>query len=315
MVDLGSYSGGMSTTLHVIDTGSWVSRSFEAYAARHQDRLSVITHHALSPVTGMKPDDAVWTSPGALIAQNAWQTRKGLSPLVLEAPPTGWLASVPHDMLHRCARAAEVREILTWTAFPEGLGDAPWSQLSGGRPLSFPAARRSLPDLQDALLDAPEASVIDISEHLESLTEEWYVVVHRDLVAASSGYCIHEGAGSRRIRTVFDNAVFHDGFRIRAEDAALRCARQTGLHTAGMLIGFDPIHRTPSVLEADPVWCSAPYAYTDRQMGRFIDAIAQSRLEVRGSVAADHGGRPASSSAYRPDPWMVRQFERRYRSF
>lgn len=182
-----------------------------------QQRVILHHHHGFGPVREVGVKEAVWITPGLLIAQNAWLASQGRPSWVLSAPPTMWLDGLDRSLTGRRILTVTAGIILTWRRLPSGLGKRPWSQLAAGRVSGLPAARRTLEDLQSDLRTAPARSLIRIQAHLPSIHEEWRVIIDRDRIAASSGYCLHEGEDSRVITTVFDGAVFDPRHQTIAE--------------------------------------------------------------------------------------------------
>ena len=190
--------------------------------------------------------------------------------------------------------------ILNWRRLPSGLGQRPWSQLAAGRVSGLPAARRTLEDLQSGLLTAPAQSMIRLQTHLPDIHEEWRVIVDGDQIVASSGYCLHEGEGSRAITTIFDGAIFEPRHRAIAENCALRAANGRSPAPISVDLAFLRGSDCPLVLEGNPVWCAAPYAYGPQGMVSFLKVVAACRTDP--------------VDPYQPDPWMLREFSGRFRS-
>ena len=257
-------------------------------------------HHGFGPVRGVGAKEAIWITPGLLIAQNAWLASQGRPSWTLSAPPTMWLDGLDQSLTGRRILTVTAATILTWRLLPSGLGQRPWSQLAAGRVSGLPAARRTLEDLQRNLRTAPPQSLIRIQTHLPNIHEEWRVIIDRDRIAASSGYCLHEGEDSRVITTVFDGAVFDPRHRTIAEDCALQAAKGRSPAPISVDLAFLRGSDRPLVLEGNPVWCAAPYAYGPQGMASFLKAVAACRTD------------PANP--YRPDPWMLREFGGRFRS-
>ena len=211
-----------------------------------------------------------------------------------------WLDGLDQSLTGRRILTVTAATILAWHLLPSGLGQRPWSQLAAGRVSGLPAARRTLEDLQGNLRTAPPQSLIRIQAHLPDVHEEWRVIVDRGRIAASSGYCLHEGEGSRAITTVFDGAVFDSRHRRIAEDCALQAAKGQSPAPISVDLAFLRGSDRPLVLEGNPVWCAAPYNYGSQGMVSFLKAIAACRTD------------PANP--YQPDPWMLREFGGRFRS-
>lgn len=257
-------------------------------------------HHGFGPVRGVGAKEAIWITPGLLIAQNAWLASQGRPSWALSAPPTMWLDGLDQSLTGRRILTVTAATILAWHLLPSGLGQHPWSQLAAGRVSGLPAARRTLVDLQRNLRTAPPQSLIRIQTHLPDIHEEWRVIIDRDRIAASSGYCLHEGEDSRVITTVFDGAVFDPRHRTIAEDCALQAAKGRSPAPISVDLAFLRGSDRPLVLEGNPVWCAAPYNYGSQGMVSFLKAVAACRTD------------PANP--YRPDPWMLREFGGRFRS-
>ncbi len=267
---------------------------------RRQQAVILHHHHGFGPVRGVGAKEAIWITPGLLIAQNAWLASQGRPSWALSAPPTMWLDGLDQSLTGRRILTVTAATILAWHLLPSGLGQHPWSQLAAGRVSGLPAARRTLVDLQRNLRTAPPQSLIRIQTHLPNIHEEWRVIIDRDRIAASSGYCLHEGEDSRVITTVFDGAVFDPRHRTIAEDCALQAAKGRSPAPISVDLAFLRGSDRPLVLEGNPVWCAAPYNYGSQGMVSFLKAVAACRTD------------PANP--YRPDPWMLREFGGRFRS-
>ena len=265
-----------------------------------QQRVILHHHHGFGPVGEVGVKEAVWITPGLLIAQNAWLASQGRPSWVLSAPPTMWLDGLDRSLTGRRILTVTAGIILTWRRLPSGLGKRPWSQLAAGRVSGLPAARRTLEDLQSDLRTAPARSLIRIQAHLPSIHEEWRVIIDRDRIAASSGYCLHEGEDSRVITTVFDGAVFDPRHQTIAEGCALQAAKGRSPAPISVDLAFLRGSDRPLILEGNPVWCAAPYAYGSQGMASFLKAVAACRTDP--------------VDPYQPDPWMLREFGGRFRS-
>ena len=267
---------------------------------RRQGRVILHHHHGFGPVREVGVKEAIWITPGLLIAQNAWLASQGRPPWTLSAPPTMWLDELDQSLTERRILTVTAATILTWRRLPSGLGQRPWSQLAAGRVSGLPAARRTLEGLQNDLRTAPAQSLIRIQTHLPNIHEEWRVIIDRDRIAASSGYCLHEGEGSRAITTVFDGAIFDPRHRTIAENCALQAAKGRSPAPISVDLAFLRGSDRPLVLEGNPVWCAAPYAYGPQGMVSFLKAVATCRTDP--------------VDPYQPDPWMLREFGGRFRS-
>ena len=267
---------------------------------RRQGRVILHHHHGFGPVREVGVKEAIWITPGLLIAQNAWLASQGRPPWTLSAPPTLWLDELDQSLTERRILTVTAETILTWRRLPSGLGQRPWSQLAAGRVSGLPAARRTLEDLQSGLLTAPAQSMIRLQTHLPNIHEEWRVIIDRDRIAASSGYCLHEDEGSRAITTVFDGAIFDPRHRTIAENCALQAAKGRSPAPISVDLAFLRGSDRPLVLEGNPVWCAAPYAYGPQGMVSFLKAVATCRTDP--------------VDPYQPDPWMLREFGGRFRS-
>ena len=267
---------------------------------RRQGRVILHHHHGFGPVREVGVKETIWITPGLLIAQNAWLASQGRPPWILSAPPTMWLDELDQSLTERRILTVTAATILTWRRLPSGLGQRPWSQLAAGRVSGLPAARRTLEGLQNDLRTAPAQSLIRIQTHLPSIHEEWRVIIDRDRIAASSGYCLHEDEGSRAITTVFDGAIFDPRHRTIAENCALQAAKGRSLAPISVDLAFLRGSDRPLVLEGNPVWCAAPYAYGPQGMVSFLKAVATCRTDP--------------VDPYQPDPWMLREFGGRFRS-
>lgn len=267
---------------------------------RRQGRVILHHHHGFGPVREVGVKEAIWITPGLLIAQNAWLTSQGRPSWALSAPPTLWLDELDQSLTERRILTVTAETILTWRRLPSGLGQRPWSQLAAGRVSGLPAARRTLEGLQSDLRTAPAQSLIRIQTHLPNIHEEWRVIIDRDRIAASSGYCLHEDEGSRAITTVFDGAIFDPRHRTIAENCALQGAKGRSPAPISVDLAFLRGSDRPLVLEGNPVWCAAPYAYGSQGMVSFLKAVATCRTDP--------------VDPYQPDPWMLREFGGRFRS-
>ncbi|RBP97319.1 hypothetical protein CRD60_07530 [Bifidobacterium aemilianum] len=280
---------------------------------------TVIDHNGLEPVGGIGSHAAVWIAPGLLIALNDWRARGSLDPLTMQAPLTDWLPRLPQSLLGRTVINTRVADIRRWKELPASLGPLPWSRICQGRAEDFRAARRDASQLVRDLEAAPDNSLIELSEHLPDITEEWAILVNRGQVQASSGYCLHlptTTAGGQSIRTVFDGASFQESRKLAAEEAARQLLTANDPGPATILMAFRASSDKPVVLEADPVWCSTPYPFGHSGLGAFAQAIADSRLSPASPSQTGNPGRGLREpSPYQPDPWMVQQFCRRYRGF
>ena len=267
----------------------------------HRQRSIILHHHhGFGPVREVGVREAIWITPGLLIAQNAWLASQGRPSWALSAPPTMWLDGLDQSLIGRRILTVTAETILTWRRLPSGLGQRPWSQLAAGRVSDLPAARRTLEDLQSHLRMAPAQSLIRIQTHLPDIHEEWRVIVDRGRIAASSGYCLHEGEDSRVITTVFDGAVFDSQHRKIAENCALQAAKGRSPAPISVDLAFLRGSDRPLILEGNPVWCATPYAYGPQGMVSFLKAVAACRTDP--------------VDPYQPDPWMLREFGGRFRS-
>ncbi len=267
----------------------------------HRQRGIILHHHhGFGPIRDVGVKEAIWITPGLLIAQNAWLVSRGRPSWALSAPPTMWLDDLDQSLTGRRILTVTAETILTWRQLPSGLGQHPWSQLAAGRVSCLPAARRNLEDLQSKLRTAPAQSLIRIQTHLPDIQEEWRVIINRGRIAASSGYCLHEGEGSRAITTIFDGAVFDPKHRTIAEDCALQAAKGRSSAPISVDLAFLRGSDRPLILEGNPVWCAAPYAYGPQGMISFLKAVADCRADP--------------VDPYQPDPWMAREFSDRFRS-
>ena len=267
---------------------------------RRQGRVILHHHHGFGPVREVGVKEAIWITPGLLIAQNAWLASQGRPTWTLSAPPTLWLDELDQSLTERRILTVTAETILNWRRLPSGLGQRPWSQLAAGRVSGLPAARRTLEGLQNDLRTAPAQSLIRIQTHLPNIHEEWRVIIDRDRIAASSGYCLHEDEGSRAITTVFDGAIFDPRHRTIAENCALQAAKGRSPAPISVDLAFLRGSDRPLVLEGNPVWCAAPYAYGPQGMVSFLKAVATCRTDP--------------VDPYQPDPWMLREFGGRFRS-
>lgn len=266
---------------------------------RRQQGIILHHHHGFGPIREVGAKEAIWITPGLLIAQNAWLASHGRPAWVLSAPPNRWLDELDQSLTERRILTVTAETILTWHQMPLGLGQRPWSQLAAGRVSGLPAARRNLEDLQDDLRTAPPQSLIRIQTHLPDIHEEWRVIVDRGQIAASSGYCLHESEDSRAIATIFDGAVFDPRHQTIAEDRALQAARSGCSAPISVDLAFLRGSNRPFVLEGNPVWCASPYAYGSQGMASFLEAVAACRTDP--------------VDPYQPDPWMLREFSGRFR--
>ena len=267
---------------------------------RRQRRVILHHHHGFGPVQEVGVKEAIWITPGLLIAQNAWLASHGRPSWTLSAPPTLWLDELDQSLTERRILTVTAETILNWRRLPSGLGQRPWSQLAAGRVSGLPAARRTLESLQSDLRTAPPQSMIRLQTHLPDIHEEWRVIVDGDRIVASSGYCLHEGEESRTIITIFDGAIFDPRHRAIAENCALRATKGRSPAPISVDLAFLRGSDRPLVLEGNPVWCAAPYAYGPQGMVSFLEAVAACRTDP--------------VDPYQPDPWMLREFSDRFRS-
>ena len=347
-------AGGPMPIFHVVSPQSWVGEDITRHVGDGRndhapltcgrgggDRWHVERSSGLWPLTDCDDRDALWIPSGLLVAQNAWFAARGHRPLSLAGPPDDWLAGVDRSLTGRAVIACSVSRIRTMRTLPGELGDAPWSQLCGGRIPGFRAARRTVDELRQAVAGAPADSLIQLSGHLPDIREEWCVVVrtvtpsagesrsgsgghpplrhmtfrHLTRAVASGGYCVHDPSGGHTILTVFDGARFDPRNRARAEQLAVRTADDTGLVSASIDVAFAR-SGDAYVLEADPVWCSAPYAYSPKGMRGFVNAVADSRLhrDADGVVRTRSGLPTPRDQIFKPDPWLIEAYANRYRA-
>lgn len=302
--------GGRERVCHVISHQGWIADTMSSALDGSRD-WRIVRHDGLSPVEGIGPDEAVWTSPGQLIAQNAWLESLGRPPIRLAAPSPSWPLCLDRNLLGRRVILAEAGRIRSWKALPPGLGTLPWSQVSQGRVTGFRAARRSLETLKADLRAAPDDALIQVEGHLTAIREEWRVTVVGGRAVNSSGYCLHAGEIDRTIVTVFDGARFDPALRPLAQAAAVEAAARADLDSVCIDLAFcggpgmaGHEKAGPFVLEVDPVWCSAPYDFGRAGMEAFLQAVLACRkpdLLARGT--------------YHPESWMLESFGRRYRSW
>lgn len=285
----------MSRNFHVISPLSWVQSAFRDYFNKSHmtdsshprtdaigdipdyavDAWNLSCDYGFEPTQDLADGDALWITPDLLIALNGWRHRLGMQPLAFEAPPAGWLSSLPLELTGRQAVCATVAQIRQWEKFPKELGEQPWSQLGNGRVSEFRAARRTLAQLQHDLLNAPDASLISVNAHVAAIAEEWCVIIHHGEAVAASGYCVHLSGGnedseqadeSRDILTVFDGAKFHDEYRPAAETAATAAAQASHLSNASIIVGFHSasptgmVGNTNQAVERQPVAAPAAQA-------------------------------------------------------
>jgi hypothetical protein len=285
----------------------------------------------LWPIDDLRNGDALWAPPAFLIAQNARMRSRGLDPMLMLAPPQRWPGILGMSLMGRTAITARASTILQWKSYREAgiperdphrdsvnAGARPWSQLANGRVDTFPAAQRSLEDLQSALAQAPADSLILVSEHVADITEEWMVAVHDGHAIASSGYCVHDPSDSRSVLSVFDGARFANEHRMPAEELAVRAASRMTVRSTVLNIAFR-MDSSALVLEALPMWCTPPYAYSRSQTDQLLMSISGCSLRVPASTARSahglvtHDNLPVEEShLYRPDPWMEERFGARF---
>ncbi|MBB2955067.1 hypothetical protein FHX77_000447 [Bifidobacterium commune] len=257
----------MSPNFHVISPLFWIQSAFRDYfdkshitdTSLHRTGVTndvsdyavrgwnLSYNYGFEPAQDLAEDEAVWITPDLLIALNGWRNRHNMESLLFEAPPANWLSSLPSKLTGRKAVCADVAQIRTWTTFPDGLGARPWSQLGNGRVPEFRAARRTLPQLQDDLRNAPNDSLISVNAHIPTICEEWAVIINHGAAVAASGYCVHTPLGeeqsdntdeSHNILTVFDEAEFHDACRPVAEAMATAAAQASHLSNVSITVGF-----------------------------------------------------------------------------
>lgn len=340
-----AFRQGLTTRAVTSASGSAPQSADIAISEDDGEQWRVLTHHIWdSPVAvsdAVAPDDALWIAPPMLVAFNALRQHRGQEPWRFRGPDARWLDGAPQSLTGRHTAFVTVRELRGWRQLPRELGSRPWSQLCAGRVEGFNAARRDLPTLLLAVHDAPETSLIALDEHLPGISEEWNVVLHHGQVIASSGYCVHTPPDSHGIITVFDmdpahrydgaaadltggQPLFHESYRTRAETAAQALATLVGVGSASVLVAFRGQDDPPVVLEATPLWCSAPYPYDGGAMRALATAISESRVRTADTRHTTGNGDSAISisSALPPgaeqevpfaaDPWMVRQYRNRY---
>ena len=365
-----------TSTLHVIGPPGWVAEEFRRGLAEGRDRApngavtNVVAHDGLSPVEDIGEEDAIWSSPGALIALDDWRRRHGLPPLQLTAPAADAITHLPYPLTRHRVLVARAGDIISGRAFDgtipgsppnascpadrpadplsddddslsddspfsgsfSALDERPWSRVASGRVSAFRAARRDVDELRRDLVraHAPADSLIEVAGNVEGLVEEWCAVVDpaTGTAVACSGACVHPTPGGMDVVTVFDGARFDSGHREAVLDAAAATARTlapTRALAAGsatdehrippppvsLLLGIPVDTATPVVLEIDPVWCTTPYPFGRDGMEAFVGAIARCRIDS--SPAGDSVG--DGSFVWVPDPWMTREFSRRYRGF
>lgn len=124
--------------------------------------------------------------------------------------------------------------------------------------------------------------------------------------------------GTGPIRAADEAGDAIDTFR-RARPPARRC--RPAPPPMSLLLGFAQGEATPVVLEIDPVWCTTPYPFGREGMEAFVDAIARCRIVPQTDIGripddpSPDGGLHDDTFVWSPDPWMVREFSRRYRGF
>ena len=360
----------MTRILHVVSPLAWVGEQMAAEATRVTSLRSesvldasthvsgqrsapwtIKVHNGLSPLLDLDDcDDALWISPGLLIALNTWRQAVGKATIALGSPPADWSSRLSRSLLRRTLLVTTARQILGWRTMPAALGERPWSRIANGRVDEFPAARRDIETLQSALAEAPEDSHIELSSHVQDVTDEWSILVDNGVPVASSPYCVHRPAGSRTITTVFDvespdpphrdntatlggtrrewRDLFDERHREASIETAKRAVQAAGIDCASVLVAWCAHDRRPFILEIDPVWCSTPYPYrplgnrtgapTITNLGVFADAVISARLNHRSHLSNLLPEQPTvhpSDPVYIPDPWMVRSFSRRYLSY
>lgn len=299
-------------TCQVVCPQTWVSDTMSATIAQNKQTTWKITAcNGLTPIADLGRSDSLWISPGLLIAHEHWLTACGQKTLNLPAPSPYWLSQLFHnapELTRRVVMTVTSQEINSWKQLPDAVGNQPWTQLAQGRVSAFQAARRSLPQLQDSLKQAPANSLIQLSEDLDDISEEWRIVIANGHSVAVSGYCIHQPVGSQHVLSVFDGAQFSSVNRAVAIQTAERAAAISGLQYATLDIAFIKINGTdePTVLEINPLWCSAAYDYGTKGMEQFLNALADSQNTT---------GASRTESTWQPDPWMVQEFCHRYDSY
>jgi hypothetical protein len=343
----------MTVTVRTIGAPTWVENAFDDYLTPFLIRNTIDTaaewriihDNGLAPVTDLANSDAVWISPEALIALNAWAAERRKSLLHLATPPNDWLSRLDARLTGRTVFSVPAGEIRVWTTLPKALGQRPWSQLSQGRVPEFRAARRNLPQLQQALANAPDDSSITLSGHIPAIHEEWCIIIDNGSAVAASGYCVHKSVGqlgtsdhldatetpemfaghnrtesfdiqeTHDIITVFDGAHFHKAYREQAIAAATAAAQSSGLLQASVIVAFAA--NRPYIIEADPLWCTAPYPFeSDRETKAFLTAIANCRFNENDRNGANTQGKVLPTNEfYQPDPWMQLHNRRRYAGF
>lgn len=305
----------MQHKLHVISQLSWIGEVWLSSTNTMRLDWTICLHNGFEPAADIQPTDAVWITPGLLVAQNSWLASNKQPQILLRVPPKHWVSSLNAEFLGRTISNHTVQEIRNWHDIPPEFGDEPWSQVSEGRAQTFPAAQRNLSTLQAALTGFDHDLNIQLSEHIPDIEEEWAVCVHNNQVIASSGYCVHTPAGSRIITTVFDNVQFDESHRELAQKLVEQATHTSALDTGVVIVAFRQSSSVPIIIEVSPVWCSSPYRYGERTE-RVLTAIAESRVLQQDGVYRTSAGQPVSEQeVYRADSPTRASYSRRFQSF
>ncbi|KFI45594.1 hypothetical protein GA0061078_1164 [Bifidobacterium bohemicum] len=121
---------------------------------------------------------------------------------------------------------------------------------------------------------------------------------------------------SHDILTVFDGARFHEQYREPAIKMAQIAAMTSGLNRASIIVAFAA--GRPHIIEADPLWCTAPYPFeSDGEITAFLSAIAGCRMNNDNDHEQQTRNHSPESTvtAYEPDAWMLFHNQKRYAGY
>jgi len=92
---------------------------------RRQQAVILHHHHGFGPVREVGAKEAIWITPGLLIAQNAWLASHGRPSWALSSPPTMWLDGLDQSLTGRRILTVTAETVLTWQPTAIWLGTAP----------------------------------------------------------------------------------------------------------------------------------------------------------------------------------------------
>jgi len=92
----------------------------------HRQRGIILHHHhGFGPIREVGIKEAIWITPGLLIAQNAWLVSHGRPSWALSAPPTMWLDDLDQSLTGRRILTVTAETILAWRRLHRAWGSAP----------------------------------------------------------------------------------------------------------------------------------------------------------------------------------------------